>query len=62
MYKRQLLGLRGNLGIQQHLNTIVDYSLLWVLGVEHQYQMTGDMDFIRQILDVYKRQPMEWYR
>lgn len=47
--KRTLLGLRGNLGIQQHLNTIVDYSLLWVLGVEHQYQMTGDMDFIRQI-------------
>ena len=47
--KRTLLGLRGNLGIQQHLNTILDYSLLWILGVEHQYQMTGDLEFVHQI-------------
>ena len=47
--KRTLLGLRGNLGIQQHLNTIVDYSLLWILGVEHEYQMTGDLEFLREI-------------
>ena len=47
--KRTLLGLRGNLGIKQHLNTIVDYSLLWILGIEHEYQMTGDVDFIHNI-------------
>ncbi len=47
--KRTLWGLRGNMGISQHLNTIVDYSLLWILGLEHEYQMTGDVDFIREI-------------
>lgn len=47
--KRTLLGLRGNLDIRQHLNTIMDYSLLWILGVEHQYQMTGDQEFVREI-------------
>lgn len=47
--KRTLLGLRGNLGIRQHLNTILEYSLLWILGVEHQYLMTGDTEFVREI-------------
>ena len=47
--KRTLLGLRGNLGIKQHLNTIVDYSLLWILGIEHEYQMTGDVNFLHNI-------------
>ena len=49
--KRTLLALRGNLGIQQHLNTIVDYSLLWIMGVWHQYQMTADLAFVRDIYD-----------
>ena len=47
--KRTLVGLRGNMGIRQHLNTILDYSLLWILGVEHEYQMTGDLAFVQDI-------------
>ena len=47
--KRTLLGLRGNLGMTQHLNTIVDYSLLWMAGLLHEYEMTADLNFIESV-------------
>jgi len=47
--KRTLLALRGNMGIKQHLNTIVDYSLLWIIAVEKEYWMTKDREFVEQI-------------
>lgn len=37
--KRTLLALRGQDDIKQHMNTIVDYSMLWVIGVLNHYQM-----------------------
>lgn len=49
--ERTLVQLRGNLGIRQHLNTIVDYSMLWVMGLKHQYEMTGDLGFIEEIYE-----------
>lgn len=49
--KRTLTGLRGNLGITQHLNTIVDYSLLWIIGVLNEYEMTGDLEFVEGIFE-----------
>lgn len=47
--KRTLLALRGQDDIKQHMNTIVDYSMLWAIGVLNHYQMTGDRDFLAQI-------------
>jgi alpha-L-rhamnosidase len=47
--KRTILGLRGPLEIKQHLNTIVDYSLYWLLSVEDYYQQFGDVAFIKQV-------------
>ncbi|MTV83110.1 amylo-alpha-1,6-glucosidase [Secundilactobacillus folii] len=47
--KRTLLALRGQYDIKQHMNTIVDYSLLWVIGILNHYQMTGDKSFLKMI-------------
>lgn len=47
--KRTLLALRGQSDIKQHLNTIVDYSMLWVIGILNHYQMTGDKEFLEII-------------
>ena len=32
--QRTLMALRGNDPMTTHINTIVDYSLLWILGVK----------------------------
>ncbi|EOH94440.1 family 78 glycoside hydrolase catalytic domain [Enterococcus pallens] len=47
--KRTMLALRGQNEIKQHMNTIVDYSILWLIGVENHYMMTNDVDFLQQI-------------
>lgn len=47
--KRTILALRGNEEISQHLNTIVDYSVLWVISVYQYYMMTGDKEFLKEI-------------
>lgn len=47
--KRTIRALRGNTEITQHLNTIVDYSMLWVIGLENHYWMTGDADFLAEM-------------
>lgn len=47
--KRTILALRGNEEISQHLNTIVDYSMLWVISVYQYYMMTGDKEFLGEI-------------
>ncbi|MFC6181692.1 alpha-L-rhamnosidase-related protein [Lactiplantibacillus daowaiensis] len=47
--KRTLLALRGQDDIKQHIDTIVDYSMLWVIGVLNHYQMTGDKEFLKTI-------------
>ena len=47
--KRTLLALRGNDPITTHINTIVDYSMLWLLGVKQHMDVYKDMDFLRLI-------------
>ena len=47
--QRTLLALRGNDPMTRHINTIVDYSLFWVLGVWEHYQTYGDLDFLEQV-------------
>ena len=47
--KRTLLALRGNDPVNTHVNTILDYSLLWIISLGVFYESYGDEDFIRQI-------------
>lgn len=47
--KRTILALRGNDPVVQHINTIMDYSMYWIISLEEYYQMTGDLEFIRMI-------------
>ena len=47
--QRTLVALRGNDPVTCHINTIVDYSLLWILGVVEHYQAYGDKEFLTQI-------------
>ena len=49
--KRTILALRGNREIRQHINTIVDYSLLWLISVADHYQMTSDTAFLSEVFD-----------
>ena len=47
--QRTLVALRGNDPVTCYINTIVDYSLLWILGVMEHYQAYGDKEFLTQI-------------
>lgn len=40
-----ILGLRGELNIKQHLDTIVDYSMYWLIGIELYYETFADKHF-----------------
>ncbi len=47
--RRTLLALRGNDPMTTHINTIVDYSLFWILGVRAHCEAYGDTEFLRDI-------------
>ena len=47
--QRTLLALRGNDPMTTHINTIVDYTLFWVLGVKEHYEAYGDLAFLRMV-------------
>jgi alpha-L-rhamnosidase len=44
---RTLLALRGKDPVTSHINTIMDYTFYWFLGIYDYYQYTGDQGFIR---------------
>jgi alpha-L-rhamnosidase len=47
--KRTILALRGNDPVPQHINTILDYSLYWIISLENYYNMSGDLEFLQMI-------------
>lgn len=47
--RRTWLALRGNDPMTTHVNTIVDYTLFWILGVQAHYEAHEDLTFLRQI-------------
>ena len=47
--RRTLKMLRGTGKMYQHINTIVDYTFYWIIGIWDYYYHTGDMDFVREI-------------
>ncbi|WP_432714484.1 alpha-L-rhamnosidase C-terminal domain-containing protein [Pedobacter sp.] len=50
--KRTLLAQRGKDPVTAHINTIMDYSFYWFLGIYDYYQYTGDKKFVA---DTYPR-------
>ena len=46
--KRTLVALRGKDPISSHINTILDYTFYWFLGIYDYYLYTGDKSFIDQ--------------
>jgi hypothetical protein len=47
--KRTLFALRGHDPVETHINTILDYSFYWLIGVYDHFFYTGDTAFVRQI-------------
>jgi alpha-L-rhamnosidase len=47
--KRTFWGLRGHEPQTRHLNSILDYSFYWMIGLYDHYLYTGDEVFIKQI-------------
>lgn len=47
--RRTMLALRGNERMTTHINTIIDYTLYWILSVRAHYEAYGDLDFVRQV-------------
>jgi hypothetical protein len=47
--KRTTWALRGADPVDMHINTILDYSLYWFIGIQDYYRYTGDEAFVRSI-------------
>ncbi len=47
--KRTLLAQRGKDPVTAHINTIMDYSFYWFLGIYDYYKFTGDQKFVEEI-------------
>jgi hypothetical protein len=47
--KRTIWGLRGHEPQTKHLNSILDYSFYWMIGIYNHYLYTGDADFVEQV-------------
>jgi hypothetical protein len=47
--KRTINALIGHDPIERHINTILDYSFYWLMGIYEHYIYTGDTSFIKQI-------------
>lgn len=45
---RTLLALRGKDPVTSHINTIMDYTFYWFVGIYDYYLYTGDRSFIKQ--------------
>ncbi|RZL49104.1 MAG: alpha-rhamnosidase [Pedobacter sp.] len=50
--KRTLWAQRGKDPVTAHINTIMDYSFYWFLGIYDYYQYSGDQKFVQ---DIYPR-------
>jgi hypothetical protein len=51
---RTIYALRGKDPVTAHINTIMDYTLYWFLGIYDYYLYTGDKAFVQQNYDRMK--------
>lgn len=49
LIKRSTVALRGKDPVVQHINTITDYTLYWVIGLYEYYETYGDKTFIERL-------------
>ena len=47
--KRTLIALGGRRPFVQHINTIVDYTFFWIMGIWEYYRTYGDRTFVEQM-------------
>jgi len=47
--KRTINALRGHDPVETHINTILDYSFYWMIGIYDNYFYSGDTSFVRQV-------------
>lgn len=47
--QRTIWALRGKDPVEQHINTILDYSLYWIMSVMDYYTTFGDAGFVRAV-------------
>lgn len=52
--KRTLIALGGKAPFKRHINTIMDYTFFWFIGIKEYYQTYGDRKFVCQILPQMK--------
>ena len=52
--RRTIWALRGKDPVQQHINTILDYTFFWFNSIYDYYLYTGDARFVSQIYDRMK--------
>lgn len=45
---RTMLNLRGKDPVTSHINTIMDYTFYWFMGIYDYLQYTGDEEFVKQ--------------
>ena len=50
--QRTAIGLIGKKPIEQNINTILDYSLIWIIGLYEQYMVYGDVKFLERIYEM----------
>ena len=48
--RRTILALRGRNELHEHINTILDYSLYWLISVYDHYQTYGDQALVKALL------------
>src|SRR5690554_7722080 len=46
--ERTLLAQRGKDPVTTHINTIMDYSFYWLMGIYDYYICSGNADFVRR--------------
>ncbi len=47
--KRTIYALRGHDPVETHINTILDYSFYWMIGIYDHFLYTGDSTFVREV-------------
>ncbi len=52
--KRTIRALGGRLPIKMHINTIMDYTMYWLISLHDYYLYTGDLIFIKEMLPLAK--------
>ncbi|MBQ2676164.1 MAG: alpha-rhamnosidase [Clostridia bacterium] len=52
--KRTIRALAGK-DVQQHINTIIDYTFYWIISIYDYYIATGDMEFVKLMYGKMKK-------